>query len=90
MKKLILIPGLIGGAIASVTIIVGTIYCYYTGKFEGNMLVGYASMILAFSMIFATVKQSLRRSSSSTALRKSETLAVVGLVLSSAMVDAWM
>lgn len=56
MKRLILIPGLIGGAIASIVIIVGTVYCYYTGKFEGNMLVGYASMILAFSMIFVAVK----------------------------------
>jgi len=56
MKKLILVPGLIGGAIASLTVIISTIICYNTGRFEGSMLVGYAAMILAFSMIFVAVK----------------------------------
>lgn len=56
MKKLILIPGIIGGVIASLTLIIGTVHCYNTGEFEGNMLVGYTAMILAFSMIFVAVK----------------------------------
>lgn len=32
------------------------ILCYRSNKFEGNMLLGYASMLIAFSMIFVGVR----------------------------------
>jgi hypothetical protein len=56
MKKTILRYGLFGGLIVAAVLIGGTLYCYNTGKFEGSMIVGYASMVLAFSFIFVAVK----------------------------------
>ena len=57
MKPIVLKYGLIGGVIVGAILISGTIYCYSTGTFEGSMVLGYASMILAFSFIFVAVKQ---------------------------------
>ena len=57
MKPIVLKYGLIGGVIVAAILISGTIYCYSTGTFEGSMVLGYASMILAFSFIFVAVKQ---------------------------------
>lgn len=48
--------GLIGGLIASSMLIGMTVICYQSGKFEGNMLLGYAFMLAAFSMVFIGVK----------------------------------
>lgn len=57
MKPIVLKYGFIGGVIVAAVLISGTIYCYNTGTFEGSMVLGYASMILAFSFIFVAVKQ---------------------------------
>lgn len=57
MKPIILKSGLLGGLIVAAVMVTGTIYCVRTGKFEGSMVLGYASMILAFSFIFVAVKQ---------------------------------
>ncbi len=56
MKKNILIFGLIAGLIASSMLIAMTITCYNSGKFEGNMWLGYTFMLVAFSFIFVGVK----------------------------------
>ena len=56
MNKNILIFGVIAGLIASSMLIAMTITCYNTGKFEGNMLLGYTFMLVAFSFIFVGVK----------------------------------
>lgn len=56
MKSIILRYSLIGSAIVAAILIGGTLYCYSTGKFEGSMVVGFASMLLAFSFIFVAVK----------------------------------
>jgi hypothetical protein len=56
MKKNILIFGLIAGMIASSMLIAMTITCYNTNKFEGNMLLGYTFMLIAFSFVFVGVK----------------------------------
>ena len=56
MKKTILIPGIIGGFIVATLMISATVYGYNSGRFESSMLLGYASMILAFSLIFVAIK----------------------------------
>ncbi|WP_031527126.1 DUF4199 domain-containing protein [Dyadobacter crusticola] len=56
MKRIILICGLISGAIVSTFMVASTAACYENGNFEGSILVGYASMLLAFSLIFVGVK----------------------------------
>ncbi|CAN5731330.1 hypothetical protein BH11BAC3_BH11BAC3_37150 [soil metagenome] len=57
MKKIILVTGLIGGTIVSIMLIYATWHITQTDDFEGNMFLGYATMILAFSLIFVAVKQ---------------------------------
>lgn len=56
MKKILLVYGLIAGVIVSSVLVYSTVLCYKTNKFEGNMLLGYASMLIAFSMIFVGIK----------------------------------
>lgn len=56
MKKNIVVCGLIGGLILATVMVVSTSLCYAKNDFEGNMVLGYASMILAFSLIFVGVK----------------------------------
>ena len=56
MKKNIIVCGLIGGVIVSITMVTSANLCYTSGDFEGSMIVGYASMILAFSLIYVAVK----------------------------------
>jgi ethanolamine transporter EutH len=56
MKKVVLTCGLIAGSIVSAMIIVTMIVCYKSQNFEGSMWLGYAGMLLAFSMIFVGIK----------------------------------
>ncbi|GGG99320.1 DUF4199 domain-containing protein [Mucilaginibacter phyllosphaerae] len=56
MKKIVIVFGLIAGCIVSASMLVSIAGCYSSGNFEGNMLLGYASMILAFSLIFVGIK----------------------------------
>jgi hypothetical protein len=56
MKKNVIVFGLISGFIVSAWMVGGVAWCYSSGNFEGNMLLGYASMILAFSLVFVGVK----------------------------------
>ncbi len=56
MKKNVLVCGLIAGAIFAMMLTVSVFMCYRNGNYEGSMLVGYASMIIAFSLIFVAVK----------------------------------
>ncbi|MBL7703589.1 MAG: DUF4199 domain-containing protein [Ferruginibacter sp.] len=56
MKKIVIVNGIVAGLIVG-TIMFITVGIYHkTGDFENGMLVGYASMLLAFSMIFVAVK----------------------------------
>ncbi|AFK03988.1 hypothetical protein Emtol_2854 [Emticicia oligotrophica DSM 17448] len=57
MKKLILTNGLIAGVLISVFTVCSIAYCYASGNFEGNMVLGYAAMILSFSFVFVGVKK---------------------------------
>lgn len=56
MKKLIWIHGIIAGFIAGGVLAFTTAIWYNTKSYEGSMLVGYASMLIAFSLIFVGVK----------------------------------
>ena len=56
MKKTILICGLIAGIIVSVFMVTSTAMCYKSEDFDGSIVIGYASMLLAFSLIFVGVK----------------------------------
>ncbi len=56
MKKNIIIYGLIAGLIVSALMAINVSMCSNSGKFESSMLVGYATMIIAFSMIFVGTK----------------------------------
>lgn len=56
MKRIVLVYGAISGVIISLFLVSSIGYCYASGNFEGNMLVGYASMILSFSLIFVGIK----------------------------------
>ena len=56
MKKNILIYGLISGLIISALMAVNLTLCIKSGDFDSSMLIGYASMLIAFSMIFVGIK----------------------------------
>lgn len=56
MKKNVIIFGLISGLIITAMMIGSTVACYRNENFEGNMVIGYAAMIVAFSFIFIGVK----------------------------------
>ncbi len=56
MKKNILVYGLISGLIVSALMAVNVSMCVKSGKFESSIVIGYASMIIAFSLIFVGIK----------------------------------
>ncbi|WP_462254797.1 DUF4199 domain-containing protein [Ferruginibacter sp.] len=56
MKKIVIVCGLIGGLIVSVLMLISIALCYKSGNFEDGMLYGYASMLLAFSLVFVGIK----------------------------------
>lgn len=56
MKRIIIICGLISGAVVSTLMISTVAVCYNQEDFEGNMLLGYAAMLLSFSMVFVGIK----------------------------------
>ncbi len=56
MKKIIIVYGLIAGVIVATVMAVSTAVYHNTGNFTGGMVIGYASMLIAFSMIFVGTK----------------------------------
>jgi len=56
MKRTILVFGLIAGLIVTALMVYSTMSCYRNADFESNMLLGYASMLLAFSFVFVGIK----------------------------------
>ncbi len=56
MKKNVIIFGIIAGLIVSGLMAVTTTMCYNDGETHGSMYLGYATMLIAFSMIFVAVK----------------------------------
>ncbi len=92
MKKLVLRFGLLGGLIVAAVMATATLSCYDTGRFEGSMVLGYASMLLAFSLIFVAVKQ-LRDKHYGGAItfgKAFKTALLITLVTSTVYVLAWL
>ncbi|MDR6570765.1 DUF4199 domain-containing protein [Chitinophaga ginsengisegetis] len=56
MRKNALVFGTIAGVIVTAMMLWSVWMCYRNENFEGNMVLGFAIMILAFSMIFVAVK----------------------------------
>jgi len=56
MKKNVLVFGSISSAILVIWIAFIALMCYNHPNFEGNMWLGYGSMIVAFSFIFVAIK----------------------------------
>jgi len=56
MKKNVIVFGLIAGIIVSVLMVLSISRCYNDPNLEHSMLIGYASMVLAFSFIFVGIK----------------------------------
>ncbi|MEJ7681736.1 MAG: DUF4199 domain-containing protein [Segetibacter sp.] len=56
MKKIILVCGLISGFVVSAMTVIAIAICYRKEDFDGNMILGYATMIIAFSLIFVGIK----------------------------------
>ncbi|TDQ07142.1 DUF4199 domain-containing protein [Pedobacter metabolipauper] len=56
MKKNVLVYGLISGICVATFMSFSIAYCYNKGSFDGSMLLGYAAMLLSFSLIFVGVK----------------------------------
>lgn len=58
MKKIVWIYGLVAGVIVSAIMAISMITCYNNPEVlgQGSMVIGYLSMLIAFSMIFVGVK----------------------------------
>ena len=56
MKKNVIIYGLIAGLIVAALMAVTLVMCIRSGNFEGSIWLGYATMLIAFSMIFVGIK----------------------------------
>ena len=56
MNRIILICGLISGVVVSTFMVCSMAFCYQKESFEGNMLLGYAAMLLSFSMVYVGIK----------------------------------
>ncbi len=56
MRKIVLVCGLIAGLIVAAMMVITIAICYRTGNFEGNMILGYVTMLLAFSLVYVGIK----------------------------------
>lgn len=56
MKKNVIIFGLIAGAIITGHMLYMVDLCYRNPEFKGNAVIGYAAMLIVFSLIFVAIK----------------------------------
>jgi Protein of unknown function (DUF4199) len=56
MKKIVLVCGSIAGLIVAAMMFISMAVYHKEGNFDNGMLIGYASMIIAFSLIFVGIK----------------------------------
>lgn len=92
MKRNIIVCGLISGIILAVFMLAVTAMCYKNEDFESSMVLGYASMILAFSMIFVGIKNYRDRfSNGSVTFGKAFTIGLyITLIASTMYVVVWL
>lgn len=56
MKKIVIVNGFIAGLITGAMLLITAGIYHKSGNFENGMLVGYATMIIAFSLIFVGIR----------------------------------
>ena len=56
MKKNVLVFGSLSGLVIAVCMIISSTLCYNNPNYEGSMIVGYASMLLAMCFVFVGIK----------------------------------
>ncbi|GAA4920606.1 DUF4199 domain-containing protein [Mucilaginibacter defluvii] len=56
MKKYVITFGIIAGVIVSAMMVYSITSCYNSLDFDGSEIIGYSSMIIAFSFIFVAIK----------------------------------
>lgn len=56
MKRTVLTSGVISGLIVSALMIISSVMCYNNHNMELGMVLGYSSMLIAFSLIFVGIK----------------------------------
>ncbi|MES2618591.1 MAG: DUF4199 domain-containing protein [Bacteroidota bacterium] len=56
MRKNILTFGLLSGAIITAMMVITSLYFYNNPDYQGSMILGFGTMLLAFSMIFVAIK----------------------------------
>jgi hypothetical protein len=57
MKKIIWTYGLLSGTFITLFMLISMYYCYQQTEMSGNMILGFSSMILAFSLMFVAIKK---------------------------------
>ena len=56
MKKIVIVCGLIAGGIETAMLVVMTVLMRGNENYHGSLVLGYATMLLAFSLVFVGVK----------------------------------
>lgn len=84
--------GLIAGIIVSVLMVLSMMRCYNDPNLEHSMLIGYASMLLAFSLIFVGIKnyRDKYNGGSVTFGKAFKIGALISLIASTLYVAAWL
>src|SRR5262245_8092851 len=90
MKKNVIVFGLISGIIVSAFMVFAMAKCY-ENKADGSMLVGYASMIAAFTFVFIGIKNQRDKYNGGTITFGSafKTGFFIALIASTMYVAAW-
>ncbi len=92
MKKNILVCGLISGALVTSFMMYGMLRCYNDVNFSSSMLLGYASMLLAFSLVFVGIKNARDKYGDGTITfgKAFKTGFLISLIASTLYVLGWM
>ncbi len=92
MKKNILVCGLISGALVTSFMMYGMLKCYNDVNFSSSMLLGYASMLLAFSLVFVGIKNARDKYGDGTITfgKAFKTGFLISLIASTLYVLGWM
>ncbi|MFD0793806.1 DUF4199 domain-containing protein [Mucilaginibacter litoreus] len=91
MKKQVFIYGAIAGCIVTAWMLYNAVKCYGSGSYDGSMLLGYASMILAFAFIFVAVKKYRVQHNDVISFGKAFKIGIlISLIASTIYVAAWL